>query len=665
MHPSFLVAFLGSAAPALLALAPVHGGVYQPPPSGTPSLGGTLPGTPVPTNAVPVVPTTTPGSTGEPATDFSLWSWWWEFQKEPFLDLKAHVHDAGASTGSDGFFLGQGYRQPARGGTSRPTVPEVHGRIVPALLRTLAGEDRPDVLTGALMALAKIGEDQGGANQRELELVLQRYLPHQNQEVSETATIALGVLGVPSAAALLGDLLLDTDAGRAAVGKSEVPWRTRSFAAYGLGVLAAGLDNADVRRFAVHRLARALETDRSAVPDVQVACIIAMGRVPLPPAGHLPSAEEEPSASVSREAQVQALLAVLRERTRDRLVRAHVPVSLGILLEAEPGLEGTALEQEVVLDLIGRVDIGSREPRELQQSCVIALGMLGDQDSSELDTRIRRTLFLLARTGSDAAARHFALISIAKVAARPGSGDSPGVGEARDFLLATLARGSTEAERWAGLAGALLERSLAERGDTLHEPLIQAVRARLAESASPSDVGAFAVAAGLLRDQEASVLLLERLRSVSEEQARGHVAVALGLVDSRDAIEPIRRIVQDSTYRPVLLREAATALGLLRDSQAVSLLLDQLERASSQAAQASIAQAMGRIGDRRAIEPLLELLEKPGTTTGARAFAAVALGIVADRRPLPWNSILSVGVNYAAATPTLYDGQGLGVLNIL
>lgn len=664
MHPSFLVAFLGCATPALCAFAPVHGGVYVPPPGGAPTLGGTVPGTPVPTNAAPVGPPVTPNG-GEPVPDFSSWTWWWEFQKEPFLDLKAHVHSSGVATGSDGFFLGHGYREPERGDTSRPSVPEVHGRIVPALLRTLAAEDRPDVLTGVLMALAKIGEDQGGANQRELELVLRRYLPHANQEVSETATIALGVLGAPSAAALLGDVLLDTAAGREAVDATEVPWRTRAFAAYGLGVLAAQLENEDVRRFVVHRLARALETDRSAVPDVQVACIIALGRVPLPVAGRPPSAEDESSASLSRETQVMALLGVLRDRGRDRLVRAHAPASLGILLEAEPGLDGSQLEQEVALELFQSIEIASREPRELQQSCALALGMIGDRDADELDARIRRALFQLAKSGTDAVSRHLALMSIAKVAARPGRGGGPGVGEARAFLLGTIVRGSTEAERWAGISGALLERWLSEKGETVNEPLVHAVRARLAEARSPSEVGAFAIAAGLLRDRESAETLLEKLRIVSEEQARGHVAIALGLVDAEGAIESIRRIVEDATYRPVLLREAATALGLLRDVRAVSLLIDQLERASSQAAQASIAQALGRIGDRRAIEPLLLLLEKPGTTTGARAFAAVALGIVADRRPLPWNSILSVGVNYAAAPPTLYDAQGLGVLNIL
>ena len=42
------------------------------------------------------------------------------------------------------------------------------------------------------------------------------------------------------------------------------------------------------------------------------------------------------------------------------------------------------------------------------------------------------------------------------------------------------------------------------------------------------------------------------------------------------------------------------------------------------------------------------------------AFAAVALGIVADQDELPWNTILSVDLNYTAAPATLYDQAGFG-----
>ena len=74
---------------------------------------------------------------------------------------------------------------------------------------------------------------------------------------------------------------------------------------------------------------------------------------------------------------------------------------------------------------------------------------------------------------------------------------------------------------------------------------------------------------------------------------------------------------------------------------------------------------LGRIGDSASITPLVDLLEDEGKTASARAFAAVALGIVADQDELPWNTILSVDLNYNAAPATLYDQAGFGILNIL
>jgi len=59
------------------------------------------------------------------------------------------------------------------------------------------------------------------------------------------------------------------------------------------------------------------------------------------------------------------------------------------------------------------------------------------------------------------------------------------------------------------------------------------------------------------------------------------------------------------------------------------------------------------------------MLTDEGGTDGSRAFAALALGLVADEDALPWNTFLSVNVNYLAAPPTLHDDQGKGVLNIL
>ena len=94
-------------------------------------------------------------------------------------------------------------------------------------------------------------------------------------------------------------------------------------------------------------------------------------------------------------------------------------------------------------------------------------------------------------------------------------------------------------------------------------------------------------------------------------------------------------------------------------------LIEMLQRASSLSAQASIAYGLGAIGDARSIDPLIEMLGDSEVTPRARAFAAVALGIVSDKELWPWNAKLSIGVNYRANTTTLTDGRGAGILEIL
>ena len=81
--------------------------------------------------------------------------------------------------------------------------------------------------------------------------------------------------------------------------------------------------------------------------------------------------------------------------------------------------------------------------------------------------------------------------------------------------------------------------------------------------------------------------------------------------------------------------------------------------------QAAIASALGFIGDARSIDPLVEMLASTDVTPKARAFAGVALGIVADKETLPWNSKISVDINYRANTTSLTSPEGTGILDIL
>jgi HEAT repeat protein len=160
--------------------------------------------------------------------------------------------------------------------------------------------------------------------------------------------------------------------------------------------------------------------------------------------------------------------------------------------------------------------------------------------------------------------------------------------------------------------------------------------------------------------------MMKRLDSEKDETARGYVAIGLGLMDAREAMEKIQRIVDESKYRPDLLKQAAIALGLLGDKDLVPKLVALLEESKGLATQASLSSALGFIGDQRSIDPLVAMLQNDTLTERARGFAAVALGIVADKEPLPWNSKIGLDLNYRASTQTLTDqASGTGILDIL
>ena len=152
---------------------------------------------------------------------------------------------------------------------------------------------------------------------------------------------------------------------------------------------------------------------------------------------------------------------------------------------------------------------------------------------------------------------------------------------------------------------------------------------------------------------------------MADPNQQGYVALALGMVGAAQYRAEIQDIVRASKYQPELLRQAAIALGLLGDKSLVPELVAMLQGAKSLASQAAVASALGFIGDARSIDPLIAMLADKQITGSARGFAAVALGIVADKESLPWSAKISININYRANTSTLTTPEGTGLLDIL
>jgi len=677
---------LALTAGALLFSAPLangHGGTYRGPGdvvppggsgggkggnNGTPTTGGLgSPTGPTTGNPIPGQPGTggpgnpsnaTGGTGGISQPTLTDWSFWWEFNKDPYIGLKRSLGRGMTRTGSAEWFMGQG--EVGQGRKSlQPTRDDVENVIVPALLRALEDETNNDILTGALMALGKIGDELGEDGVSHFAGVISRFLDDQNQEISETAALALGMLADQPSVQTLTELYRDTTEGRKLVGRGEVPIRTRAFAAYGLGMCGAAIADEASKQAILESLRDVLVSERSSTRDIHVASVIAMGLVPLDKLNS--GADGDPDALDSRERQLTFLMELL-ESDAHGFVRAHVPTAVARLCaDVENDATFDTRREAIAKVLIERVR-KERDTDQVLQSCIIALGMLGDADPRGVDAEIRKTLIGVAEHITDKQARYYAAIALAEASSRQGSEDmSAGLAEGKGYILARLARGNSAVRTWNALATGVMGNALETPPAELVDALKLAARDERTER-----IGAFAVGAGMLGAQELTPILIEKLDTFASDTARGYLCIGLGMLGATEAQDRIRTLVEESTYRPELLKSAAIGLGLLQDEDAVGHLVDALERSSSIASQAALATALGFIGDRNAIPALIELLENEEMTPKGRAFAAVALGLVGDQSDLPWNSAIARNINYTANTLTLNDNsRGTGVLNIL
>jgi len=661
------------------------GGPATPGPSGPGTPGPSGPSTPGPSTPTgpagtppggsPPGPTTGGGSVGP---DLSTWDFWWGFNKDQYLNLKVNTRSSSVATGSDDWLLGRGEEDQTKD-TLKPTKKQIREEVVPALLQVLDKERGNDLITGSLIALAKIGDVLTEADTSEFEKVIKKFLKDSNQEISETAAVALGILANDASVELLTQLMNDEAPARSYMGKTEVPFRTRAFAAYGLGLIGHATSDNELRKQIATSLVSILNTPSFAKRDLKVAAMVAFGLTPVDPAAAEPSGETlDPNqqAAASRQAQLAFLLDYYDEgnqrsnsRTRHHRVRAHAPTAMARLL-AEQGAEFEELRTQVIEKMLEGVHKHSKYNRNIQQSCVLALGQLADARGGKNAHRtVHKELDRLCKKG-ELQAKRFALISMAQVAARPAPEgiDDPTGGRAdiRKAMLSRLSKAKGGQAAWAGLAIGVHARALSDGGqDTIDIGALSALRSEAKKSKSPSLAGAYMLALGLSNDTESAQLILDKLEYFSADETRGHCAVALGLMNHTQAIVPIQEILNGSEFRPDLLKQAAVALGLLGDKNMVERLVKMLGSAKSLSSQAAIASALGTIGDKNSINGLIDLLKDSGKTQTARGFAAVALGIVCDKELLPWNAKIGTDINYRANTETLTDSGKTGILDLL
>ncbi|MEC7584535.1 MAG: HEAT repeat domain-containing protein [Planctomycetota bacterium] len=690
MNKLILAGLSCAGALALLAeTAYAHGGQYRGPGdvvppgpgggrgsgAGGPATGGPS-GPAAPGPAGPATPGSAGPATGAPAgpggpgpatggrgvqlsDDLSRWEFWWEFNKDPYIRLKDAIHANTVVSGSDEFFLGATKRVASRDSLA-PSEEDKLNVILPSLKKAIDSTDQHDINSSCMVAMAKIGRDHPDFKLVE---VFEPRLSKNSQEIRETAALALGIAALPEARSL--DMLIslagDTDLARKASDQPEINDRTRSFACYGLGLLAYANSDLALKRKAFEALRDLVNDDGLTSRNIKVAAINGIGLLNI-------SASDDANKQLLSEA-LDCLEGYYMKKlgSGQQLLQSHVPPAIAKLLQNDHPDEKVIenFKDLFAADLMEKGKV-KRSSNDIARSTVLALGQLCEPvDDIKADSDGKHVKLLLDSWNNhkDAQTRYFSMLALGQIGGK----------WVRSQLLKEFGKAGKSLEKpWVAMAMGVYafekydrERA-AGRSIEVEEEFGRTLQKALTEVKDPSAVSAFAVGLGLVQYGNGADSLRQMLvKSRSKDELAGYICIGLALMNDRRSIEDIRDIVQKSVRRPDLLKQAAIALGKLGDKSVADELQALLAEGDTNLAKLSaVASALGFIGDRRTIAPLKRMLQDDQLTDLSRAFAAVALGGVGDKEPLPWNSKIGQNMNYRASVETLTD-RTAGILDIL
>jgi HEAT repeat protein len=628
----------------LSAPAAAHGGQYKgPSDAGGPSGAGggaaappTNPGgaaAPGPGAPSAGAPSTGPGPTGGgrqhaapstgPAIDitesYEIWEFWWENNKDQYLDLKSRLVHGAIQSGSSGMLTGKGRKTDARN-TSRASQQTIDSVVIPSLIDLLHKSDNRDILDSAVLALGRTARAEMADQVIE---TAQPLLAHKELSVQTAATLCLGVLGSPKAIPVLTDLMTNSSKGQQYAGGGDVQWLVRAFAALSLGLIND--------KGSVEPLISIVQNTRDSERDLKVCAIMGLG---------LMDNEEMPKA-------YEFLMQALEDRKLDAVIKSYIPTSIakmghGKMVEAKDALLKTFLDKDV--------------DNYVRQSCAIALGLLG----SMADKPVVDGLLQYVAEGKDMQTRHFCFIALAEIGKRDKDTEAANAAthqKITELFAKEIVKPSIKTNRsWAALAAAIYAKEILSAQVVLVDQLGRAYD----KETDPSYKSAFALSLGLLNAREKAKQIHQDFQESNDEDFRGYAAVALGFMNYTEAADDLRTFCQSKTIAPTFRLQVATGLGLMSDTEAVSVLITTLKDAQTLGVSSAVAKALGIIGDESAIEPLKEIAFDSSVQFITRAFACVALGIVCEKTDLPWNSRISQDNNYRARVPAIDE-----VLDIL
>jgi len=598
----------------------------------TPSGGPATPTTPedqghtTPSDAPPPPPVGPTNGPKKPAATKSLsfesWRFWWAYNNDDILNMKGHIYGSKTSSASPLFFTSKEDTKNRRN-AQRPTERAIVSKIIPALKRSLNRKnDHEDIHGGALVALGKIGSidfvqifESAANNKFKTDRGIKVKFGYQ---ATESAVLALGLLpnlderGKAEVRRILLDII-DND---------DMRSRERAWAAVCLGLQK----DTEAIKPLWERLTRKYKgADKYNIP---AGILCGLGLIG--------------DESVLPELHTALKTGKIGGKEIDDRIRAYVAFAISKIASPES------------LEVLNKQLNSRRIGRPVKRSIAIACGTCGAKAKPELrDRTVKALRKFINKSGGDSSGENFALIALSQI----------GTDEALKHLL-KLADGGKYGQRPYAALGLATHVWYKDRAAELKkgEPMDPAMRSRIKEALidlsdkykDTDTKAAMMLARGLLKDQSAVEECVKLITRRGDPILRGYCCVTLGLIGiSSENVKDALKIALADRRSTDLRRDAATGLGLLKDADAVKLLIDELKSAKSFAVQAQLITAIGTIGDHTAIDPLIDILDNTSRPSAARAMAAVGLGMIGDLLPLSKLSRLSKNYNYRASVADL------------
>jgi HEAT repeat protein len=271
----------------------------------------------------------------------------------------------------------------------------------------------------------------------------------------------------------------------------------------------------------------------------------------------------------------------------------------------------------------------------LRRSAAIAVGRIAtEQDEASVDA-----LFSAMTEDNDPVTRHFASISLAQL----------DQGKIRARLRARFPKSDLLDRPFVALAlGICKDTASAEQ-----------LRKALEKSKDESQSSALCLALALMGDTESIPMLTANVESKSRPWLQSYSAIGLGLLGSRESIPLLAKRLDDSNESRIRMN-LGVALGLLKAPEAAQYFRDTLKGDGSLYERSSAAMSLAVLRINAAMPELVDVYRNPKEKDMVRAFAVVALGVLADPAPIPKLARIAIDHNYSISVDPLDE-----VLSIL